>query len=95
MFSSIASKAAPPCPKIENRTQCTVKLTINFYKQDAVGNCTPFLCGSLGITIPPGASVPVTPPAGCSCSCVEITVVGLNGMPIAPVTVNNFAALCI
>ena len=92
MFSSLASKAAPPCPKIENRTQCVVKLTVSFFKKDADGNCTTFICSTIGITVGPFSSVPVTPPAGCDCACVSITVVGLNGMPVAPTTVDNFGS---
>jgi hypothetical protein len=100
MFSSVFSSVpnsvetkAPQCPKIENRTHCDVKLVVTFYKRDPqTGMCTTNPCSApISIVIPPGGSVPATPPAGCDCSCISITVVSIGGMSIVPpVTVNNF-----
>jgi len=84
MFSSIATKAQQPCPKVINQTNCTFKVIFREYiKNPQTGACN-LICSTSSNVIPPGASIPFP------CTCPQpvcnrsMEIVDINGMPIMP-----------
>jgi len=90
MFSSVATKAQQPCPKITNNTNCTFKAIFREYiKNPQTGLCD-LLCSSSSNIIPAGNTIlfPCTCPRPVCLRSIEI--VDINGMPIMPtVTIDS------
>jgi len=92
MFSSLATKAQMPCPKIVNPTHCTFRVIVTEYVKNPQTGACDIRCSSNTINVPPGSSIPFP------CTCTQpvcnrsIQVVAINGVPVTPpVTVDYFS----